>query len=590
MEGGRPLDTACGSGSEQALSAFWRLSISAVLACGCLRLPGQIPASRSVADNQLQRLADRQQWTRIVTLLEPVSRRTAAMDYYLGIAEAHLGQTNEAQTTLEAGRRLAPGDTRFPTELAGIAFTKKNYPDTIRRLRQAVHLSPEDKYINNFLGTAYFLEGNLEASLKYWNRIGKPAIAEVREEPKPRIDAALLDHAFAFSSAVTLTLPEFLDTEERVRGLGVFPQFHFDLNARDDGRFDVVFRARELDGFGSSKLEALVLFFEGLPFQEVNPQFYNLHREAINFISMVRWDAQKRRIFADFSGPFQHGAKYRWDLDADLRNENWAIRNGFTGPAPVLAAFNMRTEVADFRLASFAGDRFTWAVGAAVSNRNFRSVAPGTVLTPQMLAAGYEFSQKAQIGGTLRRVPERRFVVTGGAASDAARLWSQPSQPFEKLTGLLAWHWFPQLSGEDYETSQELRAGKTFGQPPFDGLFILGLERDNNLPLRAHIGTRDGRKGSAPIGRNYLLENWDLDKNLYGNGLIQLQLGPFFDIGTVSDPGTQLGSHMWLFDTGAQLKVRVLGVGLVFSYGKDLRTGNNAFYVTSLQQPGCGDR
>ena len=62
-----------------------------------------------------------------------------------------------------------------------------------------------------------------------------------------------------------------------------------------------------------------------------------------------------------------------------------------------------------------------------------------------------------------------------------------------------------------------------------------------------------------------------------------MQLGPFFDIGKITDPGTQLGSHQWLFDTGAQAKLRVFDVGLVFSYGKDLRTGNNAFYVTLIQ-------
>ena len=180
-------------------------------------------------------------------------------------------------------------------------------------------------------------------------------------------------------------------------------------------------------------------------------------------------------------------------------------------------------------------------------------------------------------------MPERRFTVTAGAQSDAARLWSQPQESFEKLTGSLGWHWFPQVRGDDYETSQQLRAGKTFGQAPFDELFILGLERDNDLPLRAHIGTRDGRKGSAPLGRDYLLENWDLNKNVYGNGIVKLQLGPLFDIGKITDPGTQLGSHKWLFDTGAQAKLRVFGSGLVFTYGKDLRTGNNAFYVSLLQ-------
>lgn len=583
MECGWPLDLACRPGNERRLSAFRRWSIGAVLACGCLRPFAQIATPPTPSDNQLQHLAGQEKWNTIVSLLKPVSTRTAEMDFYLGIAQAHLGHLSEAQAALEAGRRLAPSDPRFPTELAGIAFTQKDYSGTIRSLRQAARLAPHDDYVNNFLGTAYFLEGNLEASLKYWNRVGKPAIAQVREDPQPRIDASLLDHAFAFSPAATLTLPELLDSNARVRGLGVFPQFNFDLDARNDGKFDAVFRAREVNGFGDSKLEALFLFFQGLPFQEVEPQFYNLHREAINFTSMFRWDAQKRRIFADFSGPFAHEDKYRWDLAADLRNENWAIRNGFAGPAPVLAGFNMRTEGASFQFASHARDGFTWSAGGEVSHREFRSVASGAVLTPQMLASGYELSQETQIDSALWRVPERRFVVTGGAGSDAARLWSQPSQSFEKLTGSLAWHWFPQLSGDDYETSQQLRAGKTVGQPPFDELFILGLERDNDLPLRAHIGTRDGRKGSAPLGRNYLLENWELNKNLYSNGIVKLQFSPFFDIGNITDPGTQLGSHKWLFDTGAQAKLRVFGSGLVFSCGKDLRSGNNAFYVSILE-------
>jgi tetratricopeptide (TPR) repeat protein len=579
------------SGFRRWPACIYRYTLGAVFLCGFLYLHAQSAAPQPSTEQQMQSLADSQRWGEIVALLEPIPSRSAAMDFHLGIALAQLGRLAEAQRALEAGRRLAPNDPKFPVELAGIAFKQKNYPLAIRRLRQAARLTPNDSYTNDFLGTTYFLEDNLEAALKYWNRAGKPQIAGVRADPTPQISPALLDHAFVFSPAATLTLPQLLDSETRLRSLGVFPQFHFDLNARPDGSFDLVFRARELNGFGDSKLEALFLFFQGIPFQEVSPGYSNFHREAINFTSMYRWDAQKRRIFADFSGPFERSAKNRWQITTDLRDENWAIRNGFAGPAPVLASFNLRDEKLDFGLASFASGRLRWSAGAEVSHRNFRNVDAGTapasesgaVLTPQMLATGYEIKQQAQLASTLWRVPERRFTVDASVSSDAARLWSQPSESSEKLTGSLGWHWFPQLKGDDYETSQQLRAGKAFGQVPFDELFILGLERDNDLPLRAHIGTRDGRKGSAPLGRDYLLENWEIDKNLYGNGIFKVQLGPFVDIGKITDPGTALGSHEWLFDTGAQAKLRVFGAGLVFSYGKDLRTGNNAFYVTLLQ-------
>jgi len=112
---------------------------------------------------------------------------------------------------------------------------------------------------------------------------------------------------------------------------------------------------------------------------------------------------------------------------------------------------------------------------------------------------------------------------------------------------------------------------------------MLGLERDNDLWMRGHIGTRDGRKGSAPLGRNYFLSNWEADKNVYGNGLLTLKLGPFVDTGKITGTNPALGSHQWLLDVGGQAKLRVFGVGVIFSYGKDLRSGNNAYYVTMRQ-------
>ena len=124
-----------------------------------------------------------------------------------------------------------------------------------------------------------------------------------------------------------------------------------------------------------------------------------------------------------------------------------------------------------------------------------------------------------------------------------------------------------------------VRAGKTFGQVPFDELFLLGLECDNDLLLRGHVGTRDGRKGSAPMGRNYFLANGELDKNVYRNGLFGVKLGPFLDTGRITDVLLGLGTRTWLWDTGLQAKVQALGVGIIFSYGKDLRSGTNALYV-----------
>jgi Tetratricopeptide repeat len=605
MEGRRALDAACGSRSErtlkydsirrarfnpqirkQRLKRFRACRVAITLALPLL--PVLLSAqSGSVARPALQvieQLITDQRWDEVAQILGKEQFRSAETDYDYGVALAHLRRFQEAEAALEAGRRLAPSDPRFSVELAGIAFKQKRYSRATRYLRSALEHDPADPYSNDFLGTVYFLQGNLPAALKYWNRVNKPVIAGVHDAPEPRVSPALLDHAFAFSPAGTLQMQQFLDSDSRIRALGIFPQYQLDLNARDDGSFDVTFRSQERNGFGDTKLESAFLLLRELPFQGISPEYYNLRRQAVNLTSLVRWDAQKRRLLAEFSSPFKRSASYRYALVTDLRNENWAIRNSFTGPAPTIASLNLRRESVSYGIASYASDRFGWSLGAETSHRDYRNIVPGTVLTPSLMASGYQLKQQAQLTSTILRIPEHRFTVSTAASSEAARLWSTPPRTFEnetfdKLQGSIGWRWFPQSEGDDYEMQHQVRAGKTFGQIPFDELSMLGLERDNNLPMRAHIGTRDGVKGSAPLGRDYFLSSWESDKIIYGNGLITLKLGPLLDVGTINDPSPALGSHKWLFDAGAQVKVRVFSTTVAFSYGKDLRSGNNAFYV-----------
>jgi tetratricopeptide (TPR) repeat protein len=548
----------------------------------CLRLAALTPPAEIPSAEEVRKLAAEKRWEQIVLLVAPLQSRSADLNFYYGTALARLERWEDAENAFEAGRRLAPDDPRFPLELAGVAFKQKLYSQAAHRLQTTLKLAPQDSYANDFLGTIYFLQGNLEAGLKYWNRVGKPQIVDSRTDPVPQVNPALLDRAFAFSPASTLQSSELLATDARIRGLGIFPRYQFDLRAREDQRFDIWFRNQERNGFGQTKWEKLFLVFRGLPFLSITPECYNLGHKAINFVSLVRWDPEKRRVYAQLSSPFEGSAKHRYDLTADLRNENWVIRNSFAGSAPTLGSLNLRREVLGFSLTS-AGGRWSWSAGAEVSHRDFRRVVRGSVLTPELLGKGYELKQLAQLDVAIWHLPERRLTIQGGMSSQVARLWSQPGKSFAKLQASLDWHWFPQAEGGDYEMREQLRAGKTFGAVPFDELFMLGLERDNDLPLRGHVGTHDGRKGSAPLGSDYFLSTWEMDKNIYGNGVLTLTLGPFLDTGKITDPSSELGSRKWLYDIGAQAKLRVFGTGVVFSYGKDLRSGNNAFYLAMLK-------
>jgi hypothetical protein len=568
---------AAGSASarRQRMKAVTVLLILAVFS---FSLRAQTPDRTRLAE--IKQLLAAERWQEVVRLAETEAAPSADLNYYYGIALAHLERWGDAERAFERGLKQQPSDKRFPLELAGVSFKQKKYAEATDYLQRALRLDPADTYVSDFLASVYFLQGNLEAALKYWNRVSKPQVEEVQFDPAPKVDPVLLDQAFAFAPASVLRLSELQTTEAKVSGLSIFPNYRFDLEARPDGKFDVVFRARERNGWGVNKWQGLLSLFRGLPFQTINPEFFNIRRRAINSVSLFRWDGQKRRVWTNLSGPFSGDPKWRYQIDLDLRNENWDIRDASDGAAQLRGALNQRKQAFAAGVTSVVNGRWNWFTGVELSHRGFRDVNPGTALTPQLLAQGYQLKHLGQLNYVLARVPERRFIVSTGASTQVGRIWSHPSQAFAKFQGSFETHWFPQPSGDDYEMQGKIRAGKTFGEIPFDELFVLGVERDNDLWLRAHSGTRDSRKGSAPMGRNYFLSNWELDKNVYSNGPINLKLGPFLDIGKITDSSPGLGSQRWLWDLGAQAKVRVFGVGFAFSYGKDLRSGNNAFYVS----------
>ena len=564
--------------SSVAASLIFR-SLILILSC----LLAHAVTSAPFAQDQVasaQKLADEGRWQELLNFTEQTEQRSPEFDYYRGLALAHLQQLDQAREALLNGRRSAPRDKRFPIELAGLEFKQKHYSQARRYLRAALRLDPGDTYASNFLATIYFLEGNLEAALKYWNRAAKPLVEDVRSDPKLRVNPVLLDHAFAFAPASILQREEFLATEARLNALEIFATYRLDLLARPDEKFDSQFEAQERNGFGNSKLQALLSLFRGLPYQEVNPEYFNIGKSATNFISMLRWDAQKRRASASLTGPFQHNPKWRYRFSLDLRDENWEIRKSFAGPAPPLAGLNLRRTALYAEITRLIGGRLSWSAGVELSHRYYRDVVAGSALSSTLLSQGYQLTQDLRLNYVLWRLPERRFTINGQSSSQMGRLWSSPSQSFAKLQSGLSFRWLPQSRGDDFANKWDIRAGNTFGHTPFDELFTLGMERDNDLWLRAHIGTRGGRKGSAPLGYRYFLANWEADKNVYRNGIITFKLGPFVDTGKIGGSTAALVSDKWLWDTGVQSKLSVLGIGVSVIYGKDLRSGNNAFYTT----------
>jgi tetratricopeptide (TPR) repeat protein len=535
-----------------------------------------------------QKAFDSQQWAEAARIASGPQQQLPDLDLLAGLALAKLERWSEAQQAFEAGHRKAPADARFLVELAGVAYKQKNSAAAKQDLHTALRLNPRDSYAHDFLGTIYFLDGNIEAALKYWNGIEKPHLRAVNIVPEPKLDKTLLERAVAFNAPQILTRDALLTTEARLDNLGVFSQRRIELApssppANSDS-YDATVHLHERNDWGDSKLGSLLSIFGALPYSTVHPNFYNLDHAAVNFLSLARWDSQKRRVSVSLSSPLFRDPASRFRIYFDARNENWNLAQTFFGAGGLLGDLNLRRISGGAEYRQVESGRWAWNTGFEVAHRSFRNLAGHT--SPAELpffTGGTSFSYWLRAERSLVRVPEHRFVLDSSARASVGRDFAPGLGSSGSLRGSLEAHWFPQARGDDYEMKTQLRAGLTLGRVPLDDLFQLGVERDNDLWLRGHAGTTGGRKGAAPLGRRYFLANWEITKKIYGNGLFAVKLGPFLDNGAVADSSGLFGSRRWLVDAGLQCQMRLLGyLTVVLSYGRDLRGGKNVYFGSWL--------
>ena len=95
------------------------------------------------------------------------------------------------------------------------------------------------------------------------------------------------------------------------------------------------------------------------------------------------------------------------------------------------------------------------------------------------------------------------------------------------------------------------------------------MERDTDLWLRGHVGTRDGRKGSSPLAGSYFLANSDFYRRIYSNGLMTIKAGPLLDIARANALTSGPAATRWCVDAGAQARITVLGTSVVLTWGHD---------------------
>jgi hypothetical protein len=342
-----------------------------------------------------------------------------------------------------------------------------------------------------------------------------------------------------------------------------------------------LFHSIEKNGWGN-RADRIFALARGIPLLTAHIDLFNLKGRAINLESWASFDAQKRHAFSEVSAPLGGRPSWRGRFYVDARKENWDLSRSYQRDSPLPGDLRLQRLAAGFQLDKRVNWNWNWSGGFELSYRDFHNLPTVSSESDGLFTPGVAVKYMASVEKTLWSVPERRFTLQSGAGLDAGKLFRDGSQRFTKLQGSLEAEWFPQAKGDDYLMTARFRAGHATGSLPFDELFILGLERDNDLWLRGHIATQDRKRGSGFLGQDYLLWNWEIDKRIYQFPFLDLRLGPAVDTGRIYDKDHNFGSGVWLTDLSILFKARFRhNVAIIFSYGKDLQTGRNGFYVTT---------
>jgi len=527
-------------------------------------------------DSRVRALYERGEWAEAARVAVEAHERSADVDLYRGLALARLGKLGEAELAFLDGHRMHRDDSRFGLELAGIAYRKDDKATAKRRLMEALRLDPSSAYGNDFLGTLFLLEGNLPATLKYWNRIDKPLIQNVQFAPALNLQPVLRERTLAISPGQVLTLDRLWTTETHLDRLDILASYQFDLTPRQDQRFDLTLRSlensRPLSGWPGKVLP----YARGLPYQTIYADFYNLDQRAINFTAFARWDPDKRRIAASLAGPIALNPHRRYRFSADIRDEQWDLRTTYFGRPGGLDDLILRKIEVGAEIDSGLTPGLSWASGLWVARRRFQNGDPSS-----FFQNSWSFQLRNSLNYRLWTVPERRVRTDASLLVRAGRVLTGAPSRFVIAEGGLSGIWFPLAKGEDLEVGVSMRGARTFGALPLDEYFYLGMERDNDLWLRGHLGARDGRKGTAPLGTEYSLFKTELSRTVFKFPLVRVQLGPFFDAGRIGDPSGRFGSRGWMEDTGLQVKIKAPGnLTWTLVYGRNLRDRGGVFYTS----------
>ena len=463
----------------------------------------------------------------------------------------------------------------FITNWPACYLANNNVDAAKLELRRALSADSNNNYASDLLATIDMSEGEVQSALQSWNKTGRPIVADILHNYYLSFGSWVVRKGVAFHPAGVLRYSEWKTTESRLLATDNFVNVGLEIEPTQipDQYTAVVRTTPKTNSLGNLAFGIV----KGAPFSTSYLDFWNIQNSGINFNGNYRWATERRRVQGGFKIPLPINGLLQLKMGDTWRSEQW-------NTSPVILPQDLPEA------------RFVYK--ANILGVSFQMIPHYRV----EIGGGFEYRNRAASGnlpqiftdslnsGTLTvatnlRLADARYQNRLHLEGFAARPWTLSDMNFAGGVAELNNRFMLSKDSRTY-LNWTMKAGTARGQPPVDYYFVLGLDENPRNLLRGHKAAEHGRYGAGPMGTDFALVNFDIDRriatiplfNTFNIPFLTVKWDVFLDGAKTWDRNRIFQQGKLLLDTGGGLRFETPTTSFNLVYGRSLRDGTGVFF------------
>jgi len=517
--------------------------------------------------------------------------RSPDAQYFLAVSLASQGKATEARTGFRGVLALDSRRADAHFEMAATYLKSRDYAAALDWATRGLRRAPDDEYGLDLTGTILFVSGIKTEAFRYWNRLGRPSLTEIRIRTSGGVTRGTVASEIALAPGDLLTWTALEQARWRLGQHKYLRSVVFEPvpgPTPQQYSLDVIVDARH--GVGSAP-EFLFATLADVWFRTLRINYWNVGHSGVSLMARWRWLPAAQRASIELDVPRPAHLPWYLGLSTSWRDESWSLRAPDAGfrvranEAAVTCTFPIQPPYLSLAATLAGRSRQYETLGSARgdglagdarpderANRDSRGVI-WLRAVPRLAFSVPRIAPNLALRSQVRAGFEAGWA-RGRTQLGLSRLWISSEARIERSHG----------GGPRQSMTLGLHAGRMSTNGPAEDHFVLGVGPDTDFALRAHPYLRNAGPGSAPLAGEFLLANVTAAADLATLKWLKVGAVVFADVARAPRLYAAQAVSRNLLDAGIGIE---LGSALFSSrrvtlaWGRDWKGRHNAFYVAS---------